>query len=197
MILQIETRNNYVDLTQIKTSFLKGDNQALEEIYVKHGSFCVKKLRQRGCLHEDAEGFFIESVMVFREKVLNGQITQLTNLRFYLYSTCENKFLAAIKSTKSQQNKSNEIEALFYESVYLNQEEYAYDTELMEIAGKAFNSLSEKCKDIIYYFYVEKLKMEDIAELLGLSNAKVAKSTKSRCYKLLRDHAKTLYSNAK
>ena len=162
----------------------KGDNSVLKTFYENHGRYCVQKLvAENQCSLEDAEDIFIEAIMELREKLITGKTTEISNPRAYLYKTCHNMFLVRLKLDQRKRKKLSEIERFYYGSRYQVDQTDAYDPRLLEITIIAWNTLSEKCKDILNYFYIEKLVMSEIAKLMGLSNANVAKSTKSRCYK--------------
>lgn len=185
-----------MDLGRIRTSLVANDNVALQYIYTEYGGFCVRRLMQlRNCTLEDAQDLFIEAVMNLREKILNGSVQKLTSTRYYLFKTCENMYLARLKDEKGHKGKTSDIEKFYYGSVHFLPEDGSPDNKLIEATRYAWKLLSEKCKDIIYYFYVDKMRMEDIAELLGLANSNVAKTTKARCYKSLMDEAGTYYNS--
>jgi len=172
-----------VDLKEILSSIKADDNIAFRYIYTAFGDYCVSSLvKYRSCDKDDAEDLFVDAVMIFRDKVLGGQITNLTNLKSYLYKVCENNFLAKLKSEKRKKEKLSDVEFYYYESEYLTDEEADFSDTLNEATKKAWEKLGERCKDIINYFYVERLRMEQIAELMSFSSADVAKTTKSRCY---------------
>ena len=165
-------------LAEMVESFLKNDNEAFEYIYLKCGDYCTKTLiSKRNCTLEDAEDLFIDAVLIFRRKILNNEISYLINLKTYIYKICDNNFLAKLKKETTQKNKDLDVGKFLY------QESVEQDPRLVNSARHAWDNLSEKCKDIIYLFYVEAINMEEKAKLLGLSNSDTAKSTKSRCYK--------------
>ncbi len=181
-------------LRDIRDSLASGDNKALHYLYTEFGAYCINILTtKKGCAYEDAEDLFIESVMIFREKVLDGTIQELTNVRYYLYKTCENKYLARLKSERSQKTKVSDVEQFFYTSSFVNAED-EWDEGLSKSAKRAWEELGEKCKDILYYFYVDSLRMAEISELMGFSTTDVTKTTKARCYKKLITSARSYYS---
>jgi len=180
-------------LDQIITSLKSEDNVAFKHIYQTHGKSCISKLKNfRNCSLEDAEDLFIVAIMLFREKILNGSITQLTNLESYLYKVCENTYLAKLRVEKTKGKKVSDVEFFYYESDYLSEEEEDFQMNLNEVTKQAWEKLSEKCKDIISFFYIDKLRMDEIAKLMGFSSPDVAKTTKSRCYKQMVTSAKSL-----
>lgn len=135
----------------------------------------------------EAEDIFIEAVMNFREKLLGDKIDTLVSERAYIYKTCYNMYLVQIEKEKRWSKKANDIEFIYYSSDY--QTESGFDQNLLDATKSAWNQLSEKCKDIISHFYVDKIRMDEIAKLMGLNSADVAKSTKARCYKKFKELA--------
>ncbi|MEL7146159.1 MAG: sigma-70 family RNA polymerase sigma factor [Bacteroidota bacterium] len=171
-------------------SIKKGDNSALEAIFKQHQRYCIDKLViEKKCVREEAEDIYVESVMNFREKVLSGKLTEISSIKYYLSQTCVNMFYTRIKQKQRWDRNVDDVQRFFYESEYLiDPSDYNFD-KAIEVTRKAWASLKEKCKDIIHYFYVDKLRMEEIAEIMGFSSADVAKTTKARCYKKMMEEA--------
>lgn len=168
----------------------KGNNEVLGVFYEQHSSYCNRRLlKENKCTQEDAEDIFIESIMNLREKLISGREVAILNVRAYLYRTCHNMFLYRLKKSERLQHHHSEIERFYYDSNYLQSEDGPFDPKLIAITNKAWEILSERCKDILYFFYVDKLGMKEIARLMDLSTSDVAKTTKSRCYKKLVDFA--------
>ena len=185
------------DLRQIEASLKADDNKALHFIYTEYGKYCVNRLVSlKSCSIEEAEDLFIEGVMIFREKILRGEIQHLTNTRFYIYKICENRYLAKLKLEKSKKNKLSEIEHFYYLSDYLKSDD-DWDQNLLKATMHAWSGMKERCKDIIHYFYIDQLRMTEIAILMDLANADVAKSTKARCFKHLVTTAHKYYEKLK
>ncbi len=160
-----------------------GNNQGLTIFYREYSGYCINRLvKQNKCSMEDAEDIFIEAVMNLREKLVGGQLDRVMNVKSYLYKTCHNMFLVRLDQQSRFREKLSDIERFYYQSNH--QEKYErFDAHLMEATKEAWSNLSERCKDIIHYFYVDNLSMSEIAELMDLSDRNVAKTTKSRCYK--------------
>ncbi len=173
-------------LDQIIKSFRTEDNVAFKHIYLNYGKNCISKLMKfRNCSLEDGEDLFVEALMIFREKILAGNLKELSNLENFLFKICDNNFLAKIRMEKSKEKKVSDVEFFYYKSDYVSEEEEDFHAILGQLTKKAWARLSERCKDIISYFYIDKLKMEEIARLMDFSSPDVAKTTKSRCYKQL------------
>ena len=171
-----------------------GCNDCLKDIFENYGTQCIEFLKSRtGCRHEDAEDIFVDAVVNFRDKAIAGQISHLSNLRGYLYSTCLNMWRERTRSRIRWQNQETEIVEKFYNHQW---EPLLEETELerkLHAAKDAFNSMSERCKDVLYYFYVDNLRFKEITELMGLANTDVAKTFKYKSLQRLRNEARDRY----
>ncbi len=173
-----------MDWSSIIKQLKEGKNDALGEFYKDHSDFCINKLiKENQCNQEDASDIFVEAIMSLREKLIGDKLDNVLNIRGYLYKTCHYMLLNRLDQSAKRQKKIPDIERFYYDSVYHQTQDPSYDPELLKISQQAWNYLSERCKDILNYFYIEKLDMSQISNLMELSNANVAKTTKSRCYK--------------
>ena len=171
------------NLKNLTLSIRSRDQVAMQYIYTTFGPYCINRLiNRRNCRREDAEDLFVDAVLIFRDKILQGQIKQLRGLKTYLYKICENNFLAELKRSIRNHQKEEEITRHFYAN---SQSEEHHSQLLQQAALRAWGQLTDRCQDILHYFYVEELRMEEIAELMDLSGPDVAKTTKSRCFKKL------------
>jgi len=82
-----------VNLKEIINSFRAKDNVAFRYIYITYSEYCMKGLKKyRNCSHEEAQDFFIDAVMIFKDKAESGSVTYLSNLQSFLYKICENNW---------------------------------------------------------------------------------------------------------
>lgn len=162
----------------------------LELIFRQSKQYCLDKLIiEKNCIREEAEDIYVEAIINFREKILADKITYLTDVKYYLGQTCLNMFYVRLKQKQRWDRNTPDIERFFYESDYvIDQRDYDYE-RAMQATRKSWSLLKEKCKDIIHYFYIDRLKMSEIAEIMGFSSADVAKTVKARCYKKLQELA--------
>ncbi|MEQ9405059.1 MAG: sigma-70 family RNA polymerase sigma factor [Cyclobacteriaceae bacterium] len=182
---------------KIVDSIKSGDNVGLKHIYVEYGPYCVKKLiSSRNCSTHDAEDLFIDAVIILRNNILQEKITDLGSVRAYLFKTCENIFLAKLKKEKSEENKHSEIKEIYYSNESENGD-ISWNNEIVNATKEAWSQLREKCQDILSYFYVDNLRMKEIAELMNFTNSDVAKTTKARCYKKFMQTAHEIYQSTK
>ncbi len=67
-----------------------------------------------------------------------------------------------------------------------SQLEVLIGSERQELVAQLLDRLGDGCKQILHYFYFERLKMKEISKQMNLSSEQVAKNKKSNCLKNLR-----------
>lgn len=178
-----------------------GDNRYLEEIFRMHSSYCIKNLQIKyRCQPEEAEDIFIDAVINFRQKAVQGDISYLTSIRNYLFATCCNMWKASRYQKNSFMRKVPEIKRYFYQEYQEDitaREQDEYIDDLLRITNEAMESLGDKCQRILRYYYFDRYSMAEIAEKMEFSGPDVAKTLKSRCFKRLINRIKELQSKQK
>jgi len=159
----------------------------------KFGHFSIEYLiSKNNCTKELAEDIFSEAMLNFRDQVIYQKVTKLKNPKNYLLGICLNLFRNHLRSEKRFTDKKFQIKRQLYSSNpnYLEQIiSIENDQEKKVIAIDSFEQLDEKCREILRLFYVEELKMKEIATIMQFANDKVAKNKKSVCYKKWREIA--------
>ena len=172
----------------------KGDSQALADVMTDSAAYCAKVLvKNTGCLFEEAQDYFIEAVLVMRDKILKDELTELSSLKAYLYRICWNMWQEQNRKKARLQKHSTDIREAFYNESQQDkdplvweevqqQSETVYQQKLAATRS-ALEKLDEKCRKILTLFYIQRQRMKAIAEQLKFASADVAKTSKSRCYK--------------
>ncbi|MDW3192466.1 MAG: sigma-70 family RNA polymerase sigma factor [Cytophagales bacterium] len=178
-----------INWQQLRYDLKRGNNEMLSVFFQEHAGYCTRKLtREHQCSQEDAEDIFIESVMNLREKLISEAMEAVANVRSYLYTTCHYMLMDRMRKKNREGRSEEDVTRFFYES-YHTTENDPFDKALIEITRKAWNELSEKCKDILHYFYVDRMDMKEIADVMEFASADVAKTSKSRCYRQFSNRA--------
>jgi len=181
------------ELNVLQSRFEAGDELAYKELLEQCGHYCIRKLvAETNCLEEDAEDILMDSVLIFRDNLLSGKITYLTNLRSYVFGICYNNWL---KHRRTRQ-RFDRIHMLVADDLY--EPETSVEAQLIKgedmkiqqkihtnrvyVSQQALLELGEKCRKIITFFYIDEKSMTEIAQLMGYANSDVAKNLKSRCY---------------
>jgi len=178
-------------LEEYKQAFQAGDNTPMAFIFKEYGAYCVENLqRKMNCDVDDAKDAFIEAVMNFRQRILADKITELTNLRNYLYTTCINMQMAKRREHLRLVNHQERIKTYFYQifeggiDTEVSEEE---QEDLFQLCLQTLQNVGEKCASLLKAFYVDENSLDQIVEKLDFTSKDVAKTTKSRCMKKWRD----------
>ena len=174
-------------IESLRARFLNHDNSFLEELAKNHSYNCILLLnRKYDCPEETGKDIFTDALLQLRTVIIQRKIEVLKQPKNYLLGICVNLY----KSHLRKENRGNKHENGIRLSLYDENPNYLDDItnqenrkEIMKITMSSFNALDEPCQRLIKMFYVDELNMKQIAEEMGFSNDKVAKTTKSRCYK--------------
>ncbi|MEM9341020.1 MAG: sigma-70 family RNA polymerase sigma factor, partial [Bacteroidota bacterium] len=125
----------------------------------------------------------MDAVLNFREKAIKGKITYMTRIRNYIYTTCLNMYRVNYAKQQRAREKTEEVLMYFQDDTVVEETDQEGEDERQQVVIRAFKKLDEKCRCILKSYYVHHHKMSEIAKELGFTNANVAKTAKSRCYK--------------
>lgn len=96
----------------------------------------------------------------------NGSIAETLTVKGYLIKTLRNKIIDTIEKEKGTDDLENYGDKFAVEDSFLEEDDKnTYSRLLMD----AFSRLSPHQQEIIYLYYVNELKHEDIAEILGIN----------------------------
>lgn len=172
---------NQQEFEVIKEQLKSGDNDYLKVIFEEHGAYCISNVQRKfNCSLEDAEDLLIDSIINFRNKMLEGKISHLSSIRNYIYSTCVNMKREKDYYSNKRKEKEYEVKLFLYAE---NEEVYEVREELLQVSINSFQQLAEPCQRILRYFYIYRLSMAEIASKMNFSGANSAKVKKARCYK--------------
>ena len=105
----------------------------------------------------------------------------------YLYGMGKNLWRKELKRRKISPQFPYDLEIDMFENY--TEEEDSYKATLIKALRTSLSKLGEDCRTLIKLFYYENISMRDIAEKMGFRNSRVAITTKSRCWKRLRERA--------
>ena len=111
----------------------------------------------------------------------------IANEMGYLYGMGKNLWRKELKRRKISPQFPYDEEIDMFENY--TEEEDSYKATLIKALRTSLSKLGEDCRTLIKLFYYENISMQDIAEKMGFRNSRVAITTKSRCWKRLRERA--------
>ena len=182
-------------LAELREEFLFGNTDRLKEIYQDYYDDVLHIVLSKDiCSLSEAENAFSESLLIFYENVISKKLTEVKSLKNYLAGICINVIRNELYVKFRHQKKVNEVRLLLYDNGY-HKPDTNIKEKLTEICSDAMHQLSEKCRQIIESYYLDRLSMKEVARKLDLASADVAKTLKSRCLKSLSNIVRDRYND--
>ena len=179
---------------QLRAKLIDREPAAYKKLLAECGHYCIHRLvKKTNCSTADAEDILMDAILIFSEKVIEGQILELTSVRAYIYSVCWNRWNELHRRKKRQSLTVENIASSLYEAEQSIEQkiiaaenkklqEAQYQSEI-NISRNALQMLGEKCQRILKLYYAQERSMKEIANIMGYANAQTVKNLKSRCYK--------------
>lgn len=180
-------------LAQLLHSDARERNRALKQLYDDP----VVRNKVRGWLQQyptvglEADDVIQESVILLFDAVLEGRFRAESRLRTFLLGIClnyiRNKGRKVKRITFQEEltpNMATDEEQA--DSGILREELTEEAAQRDQLLQRAFQQLTDKCRQSLRLYYYESFTMEAIATAIGLKNAKQSKKQVSRCREYLR-----------
>ncbi len=131
----------------------------------------------------DTDDIFQDSLVELYKKARTGRLGDHIRLEAYFFTICKNHWLKELQKKKRTvaltHHHENVSEEETQESILLTKERNALVDQLISRFGTT-------CYQVLRYYYYDKRRMKEIANLLSLSNEQAAKDKKNSCMKKLR-----------
>lgn len=158
----------------------KGNITYFDQIFLAHFQDCINYLTfNYTAKHEDAYDATMESLLIFHNRMKDGKLSY-GNLRFLFTQIASQYYLRWIKKEKVKTGLSDNFD--------LEESNAQLDPEDLDILGKAWQELSEKCQEMLTSFYYGGVKLNELAMDTGNSHGAIRKQ-KQRCM----DHLRNLF----
>lgn len=155
-----------------------GDRREIEKLYNRYRNGFILFLSRYGLPQEELTDIYQDSVVALIENARKGLMDHLeVELKTYLYAI--GKFMV-FKRLKKE--KEINAEDLIFEWYDTGRE----DTDEPRL-GAALKRLGSRCYELLYLFYYEGKKLDEIQEIMSYDKKDVLKSQKSRCLKQLKE----------
>jgi RNA polymerase sigma factor (sigma-70 family) len=165
-----------------------GNDRSLNALYSKCKSKAIRFLTINGADYETAQDIFQDGVIVFFEKVREGNFEKKSSIQTYLNSVCRFKLLNTIRDKREFISPSD---FSFDETIKDDFETFAVEKEerisLIETQLTKLKAKGGKCYDILFAYFYEGKNMENIAQQFEYTNAENAKNQKAKCQKQLKE----------
>jgi RNA polymerase sigma factor (sigma-70 family) len=160
------------------------DRTVLGELFVKYQRMISTYILKNGGDKNDAEDIIQETIIVLWQKVNSDSLQLTVKLGTYLQAVAKNKWMAELRKRRkiSAQDISENINDGNPSSL-----DHLVNEEKIEYVRKALDMLQPICRKLLLLYYFEEKSMNQIAKILELANADVAKSKKYQCKKNLEE----------
>jgi len=163
------------------------NNDVLNYIYKKFFPSICNFIENNNGNEEDARDLFQEAVIVIYRKMKKEPLALSCNFKTYIYSICRLLWLKQLEKRKN----SNEINSEAILDNRLDEVSQTYDqTEKYRLYQKHFQLLGVDCKKVLQ-LTLEKISLQDIAEIMGYKSEKYAKKRKYQCKQMLIESIKS------
>lgn len=167
------------------------DNREVSRIYseLRIGFFAYHRTAFPIMREEDREEIYNDSFIALCNNISNGKLQKLTcSLQTYINQIGKNKSIDLLRKKDLTQSLPDYETIGYGNNLELIDEDDTIVTERQEEIYKLVKGMeNDTCRKILFGFYWHHYSMEALAELTGLNNADVAKSTKNRCFTKLRN----------
>ena len=166
---------------QIIEHLKSGDQVAAFTALYKAFPLVKSHIRKHHGSSAEAEDVFQEALIILLKKVHQPQFSLSSSLSTFVFGI--SKFLWNNELRKRKPHLELQID----HAGEIDPVEDAEQDERIGFAQKALQSVSERCREILQLFYIDRISMKSIAEKLGYTNEQNAKTQKYKCLEKARE----------
>ncbi len=161
------------DFQQLVDELHAGKDELYQQVFLEHFEDCMKYLkRQYRATHADAYDASMDTLLVFCDRLKKGRI-QYGNLRFLFTQMAGQVYIKQQKKRTRYTEIPDNLDLIDDEHIDIPQAAFdAFDS--------AWPELGEGCQKLLKAFFYDKVKLKDIAQQQGKSEAALRKQ-KQRC----------------
>lgn len=128
-------------------------------------------------------------VQTYQMIVRNKFDPKQSALKTFIFHVGKNKLINKLDKEHNRQKRmvSNDEQRSEPKHIASIQHDQTSSAKWKDELDAVFDSLGEKCQNLIVYFYYDALDSEEIMKLMGYDSVNVVYSAKSRCLKKLRE----------
>ncbi|MCI5084148.1 MAG: sigma-70 family RNA polymerase sigma factor [Saprospiraceae bacterium] len=184
--MQKKTYTDQQILSMLKADLPMQQDRALRAMYRQHFEVVQSFVHKNQGNDQDAEDIFQDGLVVIYNNIREDDFLLQSSLKTYVYSICRNIWLNRLRKLSREVEVTDEHENI---EIPDDQMKAIVKGERSEIIVQLIQKMGTECRQILQFFYFERLRMKRISELMGISSEQVAKNKKSRCMKKLRTMA--------
>jgi RNA polymerase sigma factor (sigma-70 family) len=154
-----------------------------EFLYKECQATVTRMVRNNSGGYAEANDLFQEVILAFLNNVWEGkyELRANTKVKTYFLEIAKLMWLRQLRTNENRRRREDDFRQEKEESVSIDSNSDAENSEEVAHAWRVFNRLEERCRAILTAFYLEKKSLQEIAEEFGYSSAEYAKTVKFRC----------------
>jgi RNA polymerase sigma factor (sigma-70 family) len=158
---------------------------ALSALYKMHFNMIFNLVANNNGSSDEAKDIYQEAIMIFYDNIRSDDFVLDCKIKTYLYSVARRLWLNELKHKFKIVGNINdfeeviEIEKSEIDSILENERQ-------LKIMHHCLAEIGEPCGSILKEFYINKVSMNEIAEMMGYTNADNAKNQKYKCLQRLK-----------
>lgn len=149
-------------------------NAMYKEIYPKMERFILGNSGSK----DDSKDIFQEAILVFYTNVVENKVDRITEITGFILGVGRNLWINKAKRMNRQVEssvlESHETQAPSPLVTMIMSEKWSAYQQL-------FDSLGDKCRELLTYSVYERISMKEIAQKMGFANENAAKTHNYRC----------------
>ena len=174
-------------------SLKNGSETAFTAVYENSRDLFLNFGRKYNLSDDDLLDVYQDAYIAFYENIQSGKLVELkSTISTYLISIGKYKIMERMRKNSKKVNHEGLL-SLVHE-VDHEVEDFEIEPEELSIEQKVlqlyFETLGEKCQEILKMFYYKNYNIKQIMVEGGYNSENVVKATKSRCMKTLKDAIK-------
>lgn len=167
-----------IDEVEILEAIRQGeDSRVFEQLY-QHTYGKIKGfVRKSGGSNDDAQDLFQDAVMIFYRQVSLGKYNHQTEIDGYIFTVARNAWYTKMRRKKPQEDINDvqvQEDANTPESIIDHKER---DNVVMAL----FETLGERCKDLLVNTIYYDMSLKELVENMGFSTIDAAKTKNYKC----------------
>jgi RNA polymerase sigma factor (sigma-70 family) len=164
----------------LREAMITDREKTLERIYAKTFPMVLHYVKTHGGTSDDAKDLLQEAIILFYEKLMQGNLQLTASASTYIMAVCKNLW----RSEYRKRSKYSGLPDTANEQ--LAEETTKDDVQSALNLSSYMEALGQKCKDILVDFYYHNLGMEKIATKHLYRNIHTATVQKFKCLERLR-----------
>lgn len=161
-----------------------GNKKVLESFYVEHKTAFINYGKGFNISEDSLLDTYQDAVIsLFQNFEMKQLVLENSSVKTYLFGIGKYMILSELKQKKRPFIEVDD----HYEEVELDPPEETIESKKL---SKGFESLGEKCKEILRLFYYRNLSISEIVNVSYYKDENTVKSYKSRCMKQLKEQIK-------